>query len=181
MGTERTLGSKGCSFWVGAKLFSLAFDGGRAAPYYIIEKRGRFFGSLWLGLKSLKWLLTTWGVLRQIEDLKGFFRFLRTEYSTLELSCLQNKHGRFVEIFEYHGKAQRGGICIPKGFCSKGWDRFVKELDSVFLDKAVPVKNLVRKPRNGNENPNLESRDTRNFFAPIKQSVGSSNLVKSIG
>jgi hypothetical protein len=45
------------NFRVGAKLFSLAFDGGRTAPYHILEKRGNFVGSLWLGLDSLKWLL----------------------------------------------------------------------------------------------------------------------------
>ncbi len=41
---------------------------------------------------------------------RGFFRFLRTDYSNLELSCLQNQHGRFVELSEYHGGAQHGGI-----------------------------------------------------------------------
>ena len=91
---------------MGAKHFSFAFDGGRTAPYHIIEKRGRFVGSLWLGFKSLQWLITTWRSLRKIEDLKGFFQFLRTEY-TLELSCLQNHYGRFVEICEYNGGAQR--------------------------------------------------------------------------
>ncbi len=96
-----------CSFRVGAKHFSFDFDWGRTAPYHIIEKRGRFVGSLWLGFKSLQWLITTWRSLRQTEDLKGFFRFLRTEYSNLEMSCLQNHYGRFVEICEYNGGAQR--------------------------------------------------------------------------
>jgi hypothetical protein len=77
-GTQRTVGSQVCSFRVGAKHFSFDFDGGRTAPYHITEKRGRFVGSLWLGLKSLHWLTETWGSLRQTEDLKGFFRFLRT-------------------------------------------------------------------------------------------------------
>lgn len=61
------------SFRVGAKHFSLAFDGGRTAPYHIIEKRGRYVGSLWLGLNSLKWILKTWDELRQSLELKGFF------------------------------------------------------------------------------------------------------------
>jgi hypothetical protein len=162
---------------VGAKFFSLAFEGGRAAPYHITEKRGRYFGSLWLGLQSLKWLLTTWGVLRQTEDLKGFFRFQRTNYSTLELSCLHNKNGRFVEISEYHGGAQRGRIRVPEGFRGTGWDLFIKELDSFFLGKAAPAKKDVGKPRNGSANLNLELRDTRDF----NQSVGSSNPVNSAG
>jgi hypothetical protein len=74
---------------------------------------------------------------------------------------------------------------------------FVKELNSFFPGKAVPVKNQVGKSRNGKRNSNLdmrdtraflapsisesrkgqidlESRDTRDFPAPIKQSVGSS-------
>ena len=85
-----------------------------------------------MGLKSLKWLITTWGLLRQNKDPKGFFCFLTTEYSTLELSCLQNQHGRFVEISEYHGEVQRGGIRVLEGFWGKGWDRFAKELDSFF-------------------------------------------------
>ena len=108
-----------CSFRVGAKKFFFDFDGGCTAPYDITEKRGRFVGSLWLGLKSLHWLIETWGLLRQTEDLKGFFRFLRTEYSTLELSCLQNSYGRFVEICEYHGGAECSGIRIPEGFRGK--------------------------------------------------------------
>ena len=95
-------------FRIGAKNFFLAFDGGRAAPYHIIEKRRKFVGSLWLGLDSLRWVLKTWGLLWQEAELKGFFWFLRTDYSTLELSCLQNQHGRFVELSEYHGGARNG-------------------------------------------------------------------------
>ena len=40
-------------FRVGAKNFTLAFDGGRTAPYHIKERRGKFFGSLWLGHDGL--------------------------------------------------------------------------------------------------------------------------------
>lgn len=57
----------------------------------------------------------TWGLLRQNLELKGFFRFLQTKYSTLELSCLQNQRGQFVELCEYHGGVQRGGIQVPEG------------------------------------------------------------------
>lgn len=134
-----------------------------------------------MGLKSFKWLINTWGLLRQNKDPKGFFCFLRTEYSALELSCLQNEHGRFVEISEYHGGVQRGGIRVLEGFWGKGWDRFAKELDSFFPGKAVPVKNQAGKPHNGKRSPNLELRDTRDFLAPIKQSIGSYNPVKFAG
>jgi hypothetical protein len=172
-GNHRTLGSRVCSFRVGAKLFSFDYDGGRTAPYHIIEKRGRFIGSLWLGLKSLQWLINTWELLRQAEDLKGFFRFLRTEYSTLELSCLQNQKGRFVELCEYHGGAQRGGIRIPEGFRGKHWDRFVKELHSFFPDTALPAKHHTGKSNHGQGEPNMEKRDSRDG---LKASVSESRF-----
>ena len=157
-GTQRTLGSRVCSFRVGAKQFCFDFDGGRTAPYHITERRGHFVGSLWLGLKSLHLLIETWGLLRQIEDLKGFFRFLRIEYSTLELSCLQNPYGRFVELCEYHGGAQRGGIRIPEGYRGQNWERFVKELHSFFLGMAVTMAHQTGKPRNGTARAKLERR-----------------------
>ena len=56
-----------------------------------------------------------------VADLKGFFRFYRTGYSILEVSCLQNHYGRFVEVAEYHGGAQRGGLRVPEGYRGKGW------------------------------------------------------------
>ena len=91
------------------------------APYYFTERRGNFFGSLWLGLTGLQWLLAEWASLRQVADLKGFFHFYRTSYSILEFSCLQNHHGRFVEVAEYHGGgAQRGGLRVPEGYRGKG-------------------------------------------------------------
>jgi hypothetical protein len=163
-----------------AKHFSFAFDGGRTAPYHIIEKRGRFVGSLWLGFKSLQWLITTWRSLRKTEDLKGFFRFLRTKYSTLELSCLQNHYGRFVEICEYHSGAQRGGIRIPEGFRGKNWDRFIQELYSFFPGKAAPVETHVEKSRSVKEISNLERRDTRAAPAPpISESSKGKNVLES--
>ena len=111
-----------------AKSFFLVFDGGCTAPYHIIEKRGKFVGSLWLGVDNLRWVLQTWGLLQKSLELKGFFQFNRTEYSTLEFSCLQNQRGRFVELCEYHGGAQRGGIRVPEGYLGKGWHRFAEEL-----------------------------------------------------
>ena len=155
------MGSRVCSFRVGAKHFFFDFDGGRTAPYHITEKRGRFVGSLWLGWKSLHWLIEAWSSLRQTADLKGFFRFLRTEYSTLELSCLQNQYGRFVEICEYHGGAQRGGIRIPEGFWGKHWDHFVKELHSFFPGTAVAAEHQAGKSRNGERKTNMERREIR--------------------
>ena len=160
-------------FRIGAKNFFLAFDGGRAALYHIIEKRGKFVGSLWLGLDSLRWVLKTWGLLRQETELKGFFWFLRTDYSTLELSCLQNQHGRFVELSEYHGGAQRGGIRVPEGFKGKGWDSFAKELASFFLGKELSMEIWAGNSRNGNIFSGLETRDSCAFAAPLKPLIGS--------
>jgi hypothetical protein len=168
-------------FRVGAKNFSLAFDGGRAAPYHILEKRRKFVGSLWLGLESLKWVLTTWNVLRKCMDLKGFFRFLRTDYSTLELSCLQNKNGRFVELSEYHGGAQRGSIRVPEGYRGTGWDRFAMEIESFFLGKSAPVGDRGGNLYNGRKNHDLGRRDTRDYVASHTPVGGDSNQFKSAG
>ena len=157
---------------MGAKSFSLAFDGGRTAPYHIVEKRGKFVGSLWLGSNNLKWLLQTWVLLRQGSELKGFFCFMRTEYSTLELSCLQNQRGRFVELCEYHRGAQRGGIRVPEGYLGKGWNRFAEELNSFFLGKQPPVELRDGESRN-RKIPVLGARDSRDFAARIKPSARS--------
>jgi hypothetical protein len=163
---------------MGAKHFSFDFDGGRTAPYHITEKRGRFVGSLWLGLKSLHWLIDTWGVLRQTAELKGFFRFLRTEYSTLELSCLQNQHGRFVEICEYHGGAQRGGIRIPEGFRGKNWDRFVRELHSFFPGTAT-AEPQAGEPCNGKGRIKLDKREIRAGASSVSEARNGNFELKS--
>ena len=84
----------------------------------------------------------------------------------MEMSCLQNHYCRFVEICEYHGGAQRGGICILEGFQGKNWDRFVQELYSFFLGKVVLVETHAGKSRNVKGNSNLERRDTRAAPAP---------------
>ena len=151
------------------------FDGGRSAPYHIKERRGKFIGSLWLGFKGLQWLLTEWATLRSCADLKGFFRFYRNGYSILEFSCLQNHHGRFVELAEYHGGAQRGGLRIPEGFRGKGWDRFAYEIEKFFLGKAALAQHKTGKFqnfRNGRLLPNRNMHDTRDFPAKISQSTG---------
>ena len=170
------MGSCVCSFCVGAKQFSFNFDGGRTTPYHITEKRGHFVGSFWLGLKSLHWLIETWGSLRQTEDLKGFFCFLRTEYSTLELSYLQNQYGRFIEICEYHNGAQRGGIRISKGYRGKHWDHFVKELYSFFPGKAVTVEHQAEKPRSGEGRANMERREIRADPSPAVSEFRNSQI-----
>uniref|UniRef100_A0A2N9HAV5 Endonuclease/exonuclease/phosphatase domain-containing protein n=1 Tax=Fagus sylvatica TaxID=28930 RepID=A0A2N9HAV5_FAGSY len=112
---------------------SLLFDGGRVAPYLIKERRGRFQGSLWLNMIGLKWLL---GVIEQVrlkDDKKGFFQFLRSNYNILEVSCLTNKGGRFLEVADYHGGAQKGSLRIPEGSRGSGWRKLAMELGSFFL------------------------------------------------
>jgi hypothetical protein len=150
---------------VGAKNFTLAFDGGRAAPYHITERRGKFYGSLWLSQDGLHWLLAEWSSLRQSTDLKGFFRFYLTGYNILEVSCLQNHHGRFVEVAEYHGGAQRGGLRVPEGYRGKGWARFEREVSSFFLRLAAPAKQASGPSRNGNQVQVGKARDSRDSFS----------------
>jgi hypothetical protein len=91
------------------------------------------------------------------------------EYSTLEFSCLQNQCGRFVEVCEYHGGAQRGGLRVPEGYLGKGWNRFAEELASFFLGKKSPVELRDGKSHNGK----MVARDSRDFAARIKPLVGS--------
>ena len=126
-------GKKSSVFQLGAKTFTLLFDGGRVAPYLIKERRGRFQGSLWLNLNGLKWLL---GVIEQVrlkKDKKGFFQFLRSNYNILEASCLTNKGGRFLEVADYYGGAQRGSLRIPEGSRGNGWMKIAMEIGSFFL------------------------------------------------
>jgi hypothetical protein len=152
---------------VGAKSFFLVFDGGRTASYHIIEKRGKFVGSLWLGVDNLRWVLQIWGLLQYSSELKGFFRFKRTEYSTLEFSCMQNQRGRFMELCEYHEGAQRGGIRVPEGYMGKGWHRFAEELNSFFLGKQPPVELREGRSRNSKRIPNRKFLDSRDPPAKI--------------
>lgn len=112
-------------------------------------------------------------------DLKGFFRFLRIDYNTLEFNCLQNKNGRFVELLEYHGGAQRGGIRVPEGYQSAGWDRFATELESFFLGKLALVGDRVGSSRNVRKNPDLAMRDSRDFTTLPTSVIGASNPFKS--
>ena len=70
-------------------------------------------------------LLSKYG-LRKIEGV--FFQFLRSNYSILEVSCLKNKGGRFLEIVDYHSGGQRGSIRIPEGSRSTGWKKLASEI-----------------------------------------------------
>jgi hypothetical protein len=168
------------SFRVGEKSFFLVFDGGRTAPYHIIEKRGKFVGSLWLGVDNLRWVLQTLGLLQKSSKLKGFFRFNRTEYSTLEFSCLQNQRGRLVELCEYHGGAQRGGIRVPEGYLGKGWHRFAEELNSFFLGKQPPVEVREGRFHNGKLIPNRKVHDSRDPTAKISHQAGNVTSTNSV-
>uniref|UniRef100_A0A2N9GQ47 Reverse transcriptase domain-containing protein n=1 Tax=Fagus sylvatica TaxID=28930 RepID=A0A2N9GQ47_FAGSY len=175
---------RGPSFRIDSKLFSLGFDGGRFDPYHVMERRGKFQGSLWLGLRGLRWALEEMGKLKDLASSQaGHFQFMRDGYRTLELSCLSNRGGRFVELVEYHGGAQRGNLRIPEGRRGVGWVKFESELRRYFLTKidasppqpssgdgqVITVKGSVqgnrnRNRRNGrksNSQSSMERRDTR--------------------
>ena len=81
LGNQRKLGVREVMFRVGVKQFLLAFEGGRAAPYHITERRGKFVGSLCLGMASLKWVLSTWGMLCKSSDLKGFLGLITAPWN----------------------------------------------------------------------------------------------------
>uniref|UniRef100_A0A2N9EED7 Reverse transcriptase zinc-binding domain-containing protein n=1 Tax=Fagus sylvatica TaxID=28930 RepID=A0A2N9EED7_FAGSY len=134
---------RGPSFRIDSKLFSLGFDGGRFDPYHVMERRGKFQGSLWLGLRGLRWALEEMGKLKDLASSQaGHFQFMRDGYRTLELSCLSNRGGRFVELVEYHGGAQRGNLRIPEGRRGVGWVKFESELRRYFLTKGVLADSL---------------------------------------
>uniref|UniRef100_A0A2N9F6L3 Uncharacterized protein n=1 Tax=Fagus sylvatica TaxID=28930 RepID=A0A2N9F6L3_FAGSY len=124
-------------------------------------------------------LLTTSLRNEQSSELKGFFRFKRTEYSTLEFSCLQNQRGRFVELCEYHGGAQRGGIRVPKGYLGKGWHRFAEELNSFFLGKQPPVEFREDRSCNGKSILNRKLPDSRDPPAKISHPAGNVTSINS--
>ena len=146
-----------------------------------MERKGRFQGSIWLGIKGLRWALGEMGKLKTMSATQtGVFQFMRDGYRTLEFSCLSNRGGRFVELSEYHGGSQKGGIRVPEGRHGADWDRFGYELRNYFLPKldrrAPPLvgsgragvyRALVPRARGGhnsrqpNPQPSLESRKSR--------------------
>uniref|UniRef100_A0A2N9G2D1 Reverse transcriptase domain-containing protein n=1 Tax=Fagus sylvatica TaxID=28930 RepID=A0A2N9G2D1_FAGSY len=90
-----------------------------------MEHRGRFRGSLWLGLGGLRWLVNMLLKLRNSAcTLDGFFEFFRDGYRVVKLSCLSNSGGRFLDISEYHSGARRGSIRLPEGRRGAGWSLF---------------------------------------------------------
>ena len=131
---------------------------------------------------GLKWLLNIIEQVRVKEDKSGFFKFLRSSYSILKVSCLKNKGGRFLEIVDYHSGAQRGSIRIPEGAKSAGWKKITSEIWSFFLgreDKTDPpmlipagsghgrgAKSEYGKP--GALGSSRDSRKRNNLIAPIK-------------
>jgi hypothetical protein len=124
----------GNEFCIDSKVFKLAFDGGRVDPYHIMERRGRFRGSLWIGITGLRWMLDVFVKIRTTnQPLEGFFVFHRDGYRVLEFSCLANRGGRFVEITEYHSGTHRGSIRIPEGRKGAGWSVFEFQVCKCFL------------------------------------------------
>lgn len=55
----------------------------------------------------------------------------------MELSCLKNKGGRFIELCDYHSGSQQGNLRIPEGKGGTGWARFNRELRRFFLREKV--------------------------------------------
>ena len=116
----------------------MGFKGGRTDPYHIMERRGRFRGSLWVGSRGLKWLMEEMGgMMKPGSHLEGFFRFFRDGYRILELSCLKNRGGRFMELCDYHSGSQQGNLRIPEGKEGAGWARFDRELRNFFLGEKL--------------------------------------------
>jgi hypothetical protein len=162
----------------------LGFEGDRADPYHITECRGRFRGSLWVGSSGLKWLLKEMdGMMKPGSHLEGFFRFFRDGYRILELSCLKNRGGRFIELRDYHSGSQQGNLRIPEGKGGTGWARFDRELRRFFLgentmafgdrNEAVGIsksrnqRDLYRETRN----PGKAVMDTSKILPRSKPSV----------
>lgn len=63
-------------FSIDSKSFTLGFFGGRVDPYHVMERRGRFRGSLWVGLGGLHWMLDVMVKLcTPTQKLEGFLEF----------------------------------------------------------------------------------------------------------
>ncbi len=83
-----------------------------------------------------------------------------------------------MELAEYHGEGQRGGIRVPEGYRGKGWARFAKEVTSLFLGKPAPARELVEKHHNGKQQLGRKVRDSRDI-PESTQSVTDINPPKS--
>ncbi len=124
-------------------------------------------------------LLSKYG-LRKIK--RVFFQFLLSNYSILEVSCLKNKGGCFLEIVDYHSGGQRGSIRIPEGSRSTGWKKLASEIWSFFLGREekhdapmfIPAGGGPSRGANsdygksGSLGSSRDSRKLNNAIAPIK-------------
>ncbi len=181
-------------FIIDSKTFTLGFDGGRADPYHIMERRGRIRGSLWLGLGGLRWPVNAILKLRNSAcTLEGFFEFFRDRYRVLELSCLSNRGGRFLDILEYHSEAYRGSIRLPEGRRGAGWSLFEFQVCKYFLCEIVLPEQRVESPRmteeklpavgisgirNASWNQNQQGRNSRPFRKNARSEHQPSKPVK---
>lgn len=117
-------------------------------PYHIMERRGRLCGSMWLGLGGLRWLVNVILKLRNWNGtLAGFFEFLRDGYRVIEISCLSDYGGRFLDVSEYHSGAHRGNIRIPKGRRGAGRSLFEFQVRKFFLYEIAIPEQSGRIPR----------------------------------
>jgi hypothetical protein len=98
--------------------------------------------------KGLHWLLEVWEKMRQFSAQPvGFFQSHRDGYRVLELSCMKNKGGCFVELADYHSGSRQGHIRIPEGKKGVGWTSFGEEVRRYFLgngtQRVKPEKRVV--------------------------------------
>ncbi len=82
-----------------------------------------------------------------------------------------------MELVEYHGGGQRGGIRVLEGYRGKGWARFAKELTSFFLGTPTPARELAGKHQNGKQKLGRKARDS----CDIQESVTDINPSKPAG
>uniref|UniRef100_A0A2N9I472 Reverse transcriptase domain-containing protein n=1 Tax=Fagus sylvatica TaxID=28930 RepID=A0A2N9I472_FAGSY len=161
---QPTSGGVKHSFRIDAKRMTLIFDGGRNDPYHIIERRGKFRGSIWVSSKGLHWLLGAWDQLSQISTQpEGFFQSHRDGYRVLELSCMKNKGGRFVELADYHSGSRQGHIRIPEGKQGTGWISFGEEVRRYFLGNGSQQAKLAGRVVAGKEETKVPGGEPRNL------------------
>jgi hypothetical protein len=157
----------------------LGFEGGRTDPYHIMERRGQFRGSLWVGSRGLKWLMEEMGgMMKPGSHLEGFFRFFRDGYRILELSCLKNRGGRFIELCDYHSGSQQGNLRIPEGKGGAGWARFDRELRNFFLGENT----MASGDRNGavGISKSRNMRDSYRGMHPRKAVMDTSKNLQAV-
>ncbi len=135
-------------FIMDSKTFTLGFDGGRVDPYHIMERRRRFRGSMWLGLGGLQWVVNMILKLRNSNGtLEGFFEFFRDGYRVIEISCLSNHGGRFLDVSEYHSGTHQGNIRIHDGWRGARWLLFEFQVHKFFLCEIAVSDQCLGIPR----------------------------------